>query len=390
MRLRYILLLFTTILVGCGEMREKTADQLAIEKANTIIDKSKKLYSQGRYQETILNTCEAINILRDTPNPPHRKLFFLHRNQANFAERIGRFEMAVAFADSALTDLENAKYTDFENYALEKFSMQKFKASYLRKNFQYQESIDLTIELLQQPNFKEYHHQLKNNMALAFYELGDNTQAIYHFTDLIKNKTLDKIDHMFYLRNRAKTYQQSKNFQAAQTDFESALAIMPSESEFGIYRFQTEKLTGELYLEMGEFERADYHFTQAMGHHQSINNDPTLFNIYELRKTAAIGMGDIIAANTFGNKFDSLNHLHEMSLHAIDTKLQAYMIKVKQEQYQAAVYKAANARQDLLLLATCIAIAIALMFTCYKIWVYCIAKKRLLLKTEKIAEKYNL
>lgn len=390
MRFKYIILLFITFLVGCGEYNQEKENRLALENANKIIDTSKKLFSQGRFEEAILNTTEAIHVLQAAPIVPHKKLYFWHRNQANMAERIGRFELAVQFIDSALVHLSKTKYEQFDNYTLEKFSSQKFKATYLRKNFKFQESIDLTIELLQQKPFTEHHHQLKNNIALAYYDLGNTEQAVYYFTDLIKNNSLAAVDKMFYLRNRGKSYQQANNYKAAQTDFENALALMPLESDYSLYRFQTEKMAGELYLAMGEYNRAQFHFDNALDHHQTINQDPALYSIFDLKSRAATGLGDITNANAYQSKFDSLNRLHEMNQHAIDTKLHTYMLNVKKEQFDAAVYNAKKTRQGLLLWGVVALIAGALICASYKLVRLYKRRKLMMAQTQDIAAKYNI
>ncbi|GHE65068.1 tetratricopeptide repeat protein [Roseivirga thermotolerans] len=324
------------LILSCSKTSEK---DLAIDlRVKEIVKVSARLDAAGKYDSALINTVDAIALLKTMDAPDNRRIYRYYRNQAKMAEMIKKPRLAVICADSALVYLNKTRKSEIDDWELEEFGLLKFKAMYLRLAGEYQKSTDITLELLKkaenEEKFAQYRIQLVNQLGLAYYELGDQDKAQTYFLDLLKNPTIPNLDMAFYYKNLARSYARQGNEISARDMLNHAMATMPKDEKNAIYYFDLLNEATAMYVAWELPAEALRVANEALEHYQLIESSPQLYSLYRHKANAHFALGQLQAGNESNRIFDSLEQQHKFKSALVDEKFELSMLMAKTENYK--------------------------------------------------------
>lgn len=284
----YIFLSFIIVLASCSQPHELSGpDERKMEEVKAVVELTKGYARGGEFDKAIVNTIDAINLLKAMERPDHKKLYLYYRNQATFANKLEMNKLAISFADSAMTYFQKIEGKAFPNMKREELSMKRFQVKYLRLGGEYKRSIDLAYELLGYADeLPTLHQKVKNNLALAYVSLGDYVQAEAHYRDLLKLPDLDSLDRYFYHTGLAKIASQRGDGKSTLAQINQALLWLPEGEKDDQFKFYAFKDAGRFELLYGDTERATAYLEAALDLEVAIHTKPQYFELYRYLSTA--------------------------------------------------------------------------------------------------------
>lgn len=286
--------------------------------------------------QAIAESDEAIKMYKPLGKSESWNRYLLQRNKAKLLNRERLYHLASSAMDTALTELNiykrRSNLPEKFDYELELLSTKRYKATYLRKAHEFQESTDILFELLGQAEPRDgVHAILKNLIGLNFYALDDFQESYRYFDDLLKISDLEPKMRAHYLHNRANAgYRIDKKIQAF-ADLSEAIGINAGLNR-PYYVYQMRKDLGDLYLREGNAELAMNNFDLALSVFSTIDADPNLFDIYNLKWSAALVLGQA-DAYLYKDKFDNLTKIYSAKFQVYDRAQEIFIIKSKSDAF---------------------------------------------------------
>jgi len=332
-----LMLLALLFCFGCS-ISTKDAPQTSDLKLKAIAKFKEAVNStnQRANWQAIYQSGQAISLYKELGADQSFNKYLLYRNRAKLLNRERLYRLAVSNIDSAVLQLKvydkQSKKPNKYNYQLELLSSLKYKADYLRRGFQFQQSSNILFDLLAQKEMKPgIHAILKNLIGLNYYALSQYSDSYTHFNDLLKISNLDPKMRAHYLHNRANAgYRIGKNIQAF-SDLSEAIGINQSLKR-NYYVYVMRKDLGDLYLREGKPAMAIASFDLALNTFSKIDTEPDLFEIYNLKWSAALVLGHS-GAYLYKDKYDSLTALYSAKYEIYDHAQEVFLLKAKSEEF---------------------------------------------------------
>lgn len=333
--MKRVVLLFVFIVamfISCSDMEQSitSSEDEIIRIAEEKFVEATKLSRKRENWLALSYIRESEDYYSTTSHPSqHFNKYLLKRQKALLLNRENLSGLAAEAMTEALSFLYVAKETGHEmNFTKEEVSTLRYKASYLRNDYNFTESNEIIFNLLKKEEVtKGLHAQLKNRIGRNFYDLFDYESAYTQFNDILKRSDLDAKMKAHYLQNRSQAaYKLAKKDQAF-SDMRESIRI---NDELGreVYSFTTRMDLGELLMQEKDYKEADRLFSEALTVFANISEDPDLFIIYNHRYVVASVLG-LDQANEYKRTYDSLNILHQSKLDQYTAGEESFILKSK-------------------------------------------------------------
>jgi tetratricopeptide (TPR) repeat protein len=334
--LKYIFLLLTTILTSCGSVQSNPEEKLALaEQGYADFQQALTFEKEGKFMESIMAYEKAIAIYQDLDSAVvEPMLYYSFRFKAKMLSNLTLYDLATASIQTSLDHL--AKVDELpkqKSIEAEKISSQSYKADYMRNNGDYLGSNDLLIELLKKKEVTANSHiQFKNLIALNYLDLGDVNTAYGYFADILKVDGIDPVIRSYYLNNKSDAAFKLDMKQEAYQDLSEAIgiasALKNAEAEM---RFR--KNLGEYHYLEGDFRKAVDAFDKALLLFPTVDQNPELFEIYNLKHAAALVLGDS-EAFAYKEKYNELQAKHMKIMEQLKAANNLSILNSKMEKAQ--------------------------------------------------------
>ncbi|NVJ47276.1 MAG: hypothetical protein HWE07_09115 [Cytophagia bacterium] len=309
--------LFVSVLsISCEQKNTQTDDEKAVltEQAKTKFREALAAGKSSKYWVSLdlwQQTEELYDQIDDDSQNQFR--YYLNRNKANILDKVGLQNLATEAMQTAIEWLKKSdELPQGKNYELELISSQRYLATYMRDNGNFEDSNKIFFQILSSREaIPGIHAQIKNLIGMNFMDLGDYESAFYQFDDILKIDEMETKLKAHYLQNRGKAaFHIGKKLQAF-SDLNEAANIDAS-MERDRYEFEARLDLGEIYLMDKQFNRALEQFNKAlMLYDYGIEENPDFFKIYNLKYAAELATGHPLANDT-KIKFDQLTRHNEL------------------------------------------------------------------------------
>ena len=340
----------TTLLDLAFKLSQEKSDyyRMALTKkiAGRIYSKQRK--NTSSYQHNI----EALKLFHMADTVDLLNIYSTYREVSIVLNRMMLYSNAANYADSAVQYLgkhmeAHQELAETRGDSTTRRRLLLYQARYRRKADQIQASDKLYFDLMDETENRDWvvYADVKNDLGMAFIEVGDLQGAIRYFKDVTEIEGIQDKQFAHAYHNMGDAEMNLDHFDQAINHYQRSLAINAQLNRPRYVFFNHLKL-GEALYQKGRYKRAMQELEAAIDTDQPLASDPDMFVVYRWLAKTGLELGDERHKLWEETHYRMMYDFNDAQKHLIENE--RMMIFQNDIQIQVAAKRAEIGRQQLL------------------------------------------